>query len=338
MNIRERTEEAERASLSGFAVCSCRSRGREREEAPCETRTAFQRDRDRIVHCNAFRRLQGKTQVFIAPEGDHYTTRLTHTLAVAQVARTLARALRLNEDLTEAIALGHDLGHTPFGHIGERTLNELLPVGFRHNEQSRRVVESIENAGRGLNLTWEVRDGILCHSGPQQPATLEGQCVRRADRIAYLNHDLADALRSGVLKEFEIPQDCLRVLGATHSERINTMITDIIRESEDSPELRMSEPVQAAMDGLRDFMFEHVYRDSWREPEEVRCDFVVKTLFRYYSEHPGEMPDDYLLIAYSEGILRGVADFLSGMTDRYALRLFQQHFVPTGFPLKPPGS
>ena len=334
MNIRQRTEAQEKALLSPFAAQAASSRGRDRQESDCETRTVFQRDRDRIVHAKAFRRLQGKTQVYIAPEGDHFTTRLTHTLAVAQIARTIARALQLNEDLTEAIALGHDLGHTPFGHIGERSMDQLMSGGFHHNEQSRRVVEVLENEGKGLNLTLEVRDGILCHSGPKLPATLEGDCVRRADRIAYLNHDLLDALRSGVLKPFELPVDCLNVLGHSHSQRINTMITDIVRESEGKPALSMSPRVQSAMDGLREFMFEHVYRDSWRTAEEARCDHVIRSLFHYLCDHPGEMPQEFMVIAYREGIERGVCDYLSGMTDRYAIRLFQQLFVPNAFPIK----
>ena len=333
MTIRQRTEQLEKETLSPYATLAMATRGREREEAPCDIRTAFQRDRDRILHRKAFRRLQGKTQVYIAPEGDHFTTRLTHTLTVAQIARTLARCLRLNEDLTEAIALGHDLGHTPFGHIGERSLDQLMPEGFHHNEQSKRVVEVLEREGNGLNLTWEVRDGILCHSGPKLPSTLEGDCVRRADRIAYLNHDLADALRSGVLKPFELPVDCLNVLGHTHSGRINTMITDIVRESEGKPQLSMSPQVQAAMDGLREFMFEHVYRDSWRAAEEIRCDHVIRSLFQYHSQNPGDMPMDYVMIGYREGVARGVCDYLSGMTDRYAIRLFQQLFVPNSFPV-----
>ena len=249
MTVRERLEEEENTRLSPYAVRSAESAGREKPLTPCPLRTEFQRDRDRIIHCKAFRRLKFKTQVFLAPEGDHYRTRLTHTLEVAQVARTIARALWLNEDLTEAIALGHDLGHTPFGHIGEHSLDELLPGGFRHNEQSLRVVEVLENGGEGLNLTSEVRNGILCHSGRQFPATMEGQCVRRADRIAYLNHDLDDALRAGVLKPFELPSDCLKVLGKTHGERINTMIADIVEQSAGQDELRMSPLVQEAMDG-----------------------------------------------------------------------------------------
>ncbi|MBR5345941.1 MAG: deoxyguanosinetriphosphate triphosphohydrolase [Clostridia bacterium] len=332
MSIREVTEQWEARRLSAFACPAARSRGREREEIPCETRTCFQRDRDRIVHSKAFRRLQGKTQVYIAPEGDHFRTRLTHTLEVAQVARTLARSLDLNEDLTEAIALGHDLGHTPFGHIGERSLNELMAGGFRHNEQSRRVVERLERDGQGLNLTLEVRDGILHHSGNGFPMTMEGQCVRRADRIAYLNHDLDDALRGGILRPFEIPSDCLRVLGQTHSARINTMILDIVEHSRDTDTLQMSPTVEQAMDALRDFMFEHVYRDSWRAAEEVRCDHVIKTLFEYFCVHPAEMPEEFMVISYQEGTERGVCDYLSGMTDRYAIRLFLRLFVPEGFP------
>lgn len=331
MTIREELEMDEARRLSPFAVKSSETKGREHPIAPCDMRTEFQRDRDRIIHCKSFRRLKYKTQVFLSPEGDHYRTRLTHTLEVAQIARTLARALHLNEDLAEAIALGHDLGHTPFGHIGERTLDDMMPDGFRHNEQSRRMVEVLERDGAGLNLTREVRDGILCHSGKQQPATLEGQCVRRADRIAYLNHDLDDAMRGGVLQAFELPADCMKVLGHSHGERINTMTLDIIRHSRDKGEILMSPLVQEMMDGLREFMFERVYRDSWRTAEESRCDHVVRSLFHYYSEHPGEMPEEFVLIGYREGTERAVCDFLSCMTDRYAIRLYQKLFVPAGF-------
>ena len=331
MTIRERTEANELLILSPFAARAAESRGREKEVPPCEIRTGFQRDRDRVIHCKSFRRLKFKTQVFLSPEGDHYRTRLTHTLEVAQVARTLARGLRLNEDLTEAIALGHDLGHTPYGHIGERTLNDLLPGGFRHNEQSLRVVEQLENGGTGLNLTWEVRDGILNHSGAGFPATLEGECVRRADRIAYLNHDLDDALRAGVLKDFELPADCLRILGNTHGQRIDTMIRDIVFHSENQPHLAMSPQVESAMNGLREFMFEKVYRDGWRDPEEHRCDYILRAMFSYFCDHPGEMPEEYIMITYRDGLERGVADFLSGMTDRYATRKFMELFVPSSF-------
>ena len=333
MTIRQQFEQEELTRLSPRAAKAVNSMGREHPAEPCPMRTDFQRDRDRIIHCKAFRRLKYKTQVFLSPEGDHYRTRLTHTLEVAQIARAIARCLRLNEDLTEAIALGHDLGHTPFGHIGERSLDELMPEGFRHNEQSRRVVETLENDGAGLNLTFEVRDGILCHSGAQFPTTLEGECVRRADRIAYLNHDLDDAIRGGVLRDFELPADCLKVLGSNHGNRINNMIADIVASSQDSEHLQMSPLMQSAMDGLRDFMFERVYRDSWRAAEENRCDGVMKQLFAYYSEHPGEMPEEFVLIGYREGTARAVCDYLSCMTDRYAIRTYQKLFVPAGFAL-----
>ena len=333
MTIRERLEREEQERLSPRACLSVRTAGRVRPTEPCPMRTDFQRDRDRILHSKAFRRLKYKTQVFLSPEGDHYRTRLTHTLEVAQIARTIARCLQLNEDLTEAIALGHDLGHTPFGHIGERALDELMPEGFRHNEQSLRVVEVLENDGQGLNLTHEVRRGILTHSGAVFPDTLEAECVRRADRIAYLNHDLDDALRGGVLQPFELPADCMKILGKTHGERINTMIQDIVDNSMDKPELTMSPLVQSAMDGLREFMFEKVYRDSWRAAEENRCDHIMKELFRYYIAHPGEMPEEFVLIGYRDGSERGVCDFLSCMTDRYAVRLYQQLFIPASFPM-----
>ena len=331
MTIREELEERERSYLSPFAVCSADSKGRLRPMEDCPLRTAFQRDRDRILHCKSFRRLKFKTQVFIAPEGDHYRTRLTHTLEVAQVARTLARALKLNEDLTEAIALGHDLGHTPFGHSGERSLNRLTHEGFRHNEQSLRVVDVLEG-GEGLNLTWEVRDGILRHSGKEKPNTLEGECVARADRIAYINHDIDDAIRAGVLKEFELPQDLLRVLGETHGQRINAMISDIVRESQGQQHLRMSDPMQQASDEMRAFLFEKVYMDKWRKLEEEKCDHVIVSLFAYYMEHPGQMPLEYVQISYRDGTERAVIDFLACMTDRYAIRTYNSLFVPDSFP------
>ncbi|MBQ3278636.1 MAG: deoxyguanosinetriphosphate triphosphohydrolase [Clostridia bacterium] len=331
MNIRERLEQQEFSLLAPWAAHSAESAGRAVPVSPCDLRTDFQRDRDRIIHCKSFRRLKFKTQVFLSPEGDHYRTRLTHTLEVAQVARTLARALRLNEDLTEAIALGHDLGHTPYGHIGERTLNELLPEGFRHNEQSLRVVDLLENGGKGLNLTAEVRSGILRHTGSLPPETAEAECVRKADRIAYLNHDLDDALRAGILKPFDPPPDIMKVLGSTHGERINTMITDVVRESEGRPHLSMSPAVQAAMDGLREFMFEKVYRNGWRDPEEARCDYVLRHLFDHYCAHPGEMPEEFVMIGYRDGTERSVCDFLSCMTDRYATRKFTELFVPSSF-------
>jgi len=332
MTIREELEQRERQFLSPYAVCSADSKGREHPITPCDIRTEFQRDRDRIVHCKSFRRLKFKTQVFISPEGDHFRTRLTHTLEVSQVARTLARALRLNEDLTEAIAMGHDLGHTPFGHSGERALNKLTHEGFRHNEQSLRVVETLEG-GEGLNLTWEVRDGILNHSGKMKPATLEGECVARADRIAYINHDIDDAIRAGVLKEFELPHELLRTLGETHGQRIETMIRDIVKTSAGMPYISMSPLIQDACDEMRRFLFEKVYMDDWRTGEEGRCDHVMASLFEYYIEHPGEMPLEYVQISYRDGTERAVTDFLACMTDRYALRTYRQIFVPSSFPV-----
>lgn len=332
MNPREFTQQDELARLSPYAMPSANTKGRAVPIEPCSLRTDFQRDRDRIIHSKAFRRLKFKTQVFLSPEGDHYRTRLTHTLEVSQVARTLARALRLNEDLTEAIALGHDLGHTPFGHIGERALNELMPGGFKHNEQSLRAVERFENEGRGLNLTHEVKDGILHHSGGTPPETLEGLCVSRADRIAYINHDIDDALRAGVLKDFELPKDCLAVLGYTHGQRINTMITDIVNTCRGTDRVQMSGPVLEATGALRNFLFEYVYQNAWRQKEEERCLNVMHMLFGYYLAHPTEMPMEYVSILYQEGTERAVCDFLSCMTDRYAIRLYQKLFVPAGFP------
>lgn len=331
MTIREQWEQEEKLRLSPFAMLSSETAGRERELAQCPVRTAFQRDRDRIVHCKSFRRLKYKTQVFLSPKGDHYRTRLTHTLEVSQVARTLARALRLNEDLAEAIALGHDLGHTPFGHIGESTLDRLMPGGFRHNVQSLRMVEKLENEGGGLNLTAEVRDGIRNHSGEEEPQTLEGWCVRRADRVAYINHDIDDAIRGGILQPFELPRRCLTVLGETHGERINTMILDIVHNSAGQPLIRMSEEVKQASDDLRDFLFENVYHDSWRKKEEERCDYILTALFEHYLDHPEQLPKEYLEIVYTQGAERAVCDFLACMTDRYAVDDFNAIFVPGSF-------
>ena len=332
MTIREQLEQRERSYLSPFAVCSADTKGRAYPISPDNMRTEFQRDRDRILHCKSFRRLKFKTQVFISPEGDHFRTRLTHTLEVAQVARTISRSLNLNEDLTEAIALGHDLGHTPFGHCGERMLDKLSADGFAHNEQSLRMVEVLEG-GEGLNLTWEVRDGILHHSGKVQPSTLEDKCVARADRIAYINHDIDDAIRAGVLKEFELPSEIFRILGETHGQRINTLICDIVNESQGKNDICMSETVQTAFDSLRAFMFEKVYFDSWRKKEEEKCDYVMGMLFEYFMNHPGEMPLEYVQIAYRDGTERAVIDYLACMTDRYALRTFQQLFAPSAFPV-----
>lgn len=330
MNIKEMIERREMEELSPLAAKSAQSRGRDHPIKPCELRSEFQRDRDRIIHSKSFRRLQFKTQVFVAPEGDHYRTRLTHTLEVSQVARSIARGLRLNEDLTEAIALGHDLGHTPFGHIGERTMNRLIGGGFRHNEQSLRVVEVLEGKG-GLNLTWEVRDGILNHSGNGRAATLEGRVVGKADRIAYINHDIDDALRAGIIRPHELPPDALKVLGKTHGERIEAMISDIVSESEKAGDIISSDLVQSATDMLRSFLFKNVYQDRWRTQEENKCDFIVSNLFSYFMEHPAEMPLEYVTIAYREGSERAVVDYVASMTDRFAARLFQKLFVPESF-------
>ena len=331
MTIRERQEQEELSRLSPYASFSSKSLGRERPISPCELRACYQRDRDRIIHCKSFRRLKYKTQVFLSPMGDHYRTRLTHTLEVSQVARTLARSLRLNEDLTEAIALGHDLGHTPFGHIGETSLNKLMPGGFRHNVQSLRVAQRLENGGKGLNLCKETLDGIRNHSGEDEPKTLEGWCVRRADRIAYINHDIDDAIRGGILKPFELPRHCLNVLGRTHGERINTMILDIVNASQDKPYVRMSEEISQASDELRSFLFAYVYHDDWRKKEEERCDYIVTALFEHYLSHLEQLPGEYLEIVYTEGAERAVCDFIGCMTDRYAIDQFCELFVPNAF-------
>jgi len=328
LELRLHAEETEYRLLSSFACYSKASRGRVRPEEECAVRTAFQRDRDRVIHSKSFRRLKAKTQVFIIPEGDHYRTRLTHTLEVAQIARTAARALRLNEDLTEAIALGHDLGHTPFGHTGEEALNEVLTPGFKHNEQSLRVVDVLEG-GRGLNLTWEVRDGILNHTGTVLPSTLEGQIVRIADRIAYINHDIDDAIRGGVLKTEQLPKDCLAVLGRQHRDRINNMVLDLIHTNREEPKIiHMSPLVQDATDRLRDFLFANVYVGSQAKKEEVKVRHVVQCLFRYFVNHPESLPMEYTQRIESDGLERVVCDYISGMTDHFAVRIYQQYFLP----------
>jgi dGTPase len=326
VGIREQQEEWEVRHLSPRAARSGASRGRRRPEAPCPIRTEFQRDRDRIIHSKAFRRLKHKTQVFIAPEGDHFRTRLTHTLEVAQIARTIARALRLNEDLTEAIALGHDLGHTPFGHAGEEALNQVYPPGFRHNEQSLRVVEVLED----LNLTWEVRDGILCHTGDQRPQTLEGEIVRLADRIAYINHDIDDALRGGVLTEQDLPQDCLVVLGRDHRSRINTMVTDVILQGAEGG-IRMSPEVARATDRLREFLFARVYVGSRAKAEEGKAKSLVQQLYFHYTRHPEQIPTGPG--SPEADPARRAVDYIAGMTDTYAVNRYLALFVPGPFRL-----
>ena len=336
LNIRLMSEEREE-NLSPYAVKSKLSQGRRRPEEPCPIRTVFQRDRDRIIHSKSFRRLKHKTQVFIAPLGDHYVTRLTHTLEVSQIARTIARALNLNEDLTEAIALGHDLGHTPFGHVGEDVLNELYHQGFRHNEQSLRVVELLENDGQGLNLTWEVRDGILNHSktkgdifgeGWGKVNTLEGEIGKIADIIAYINHDIGDAVRAGIITERDLPLSVVEVLGISHSQRINTLVRDIIDNSwtargcdkiiKERPSIVMSQTVLEATNNLRDFLFERVYNLQSANEDARKAREIICRLYDYFKEHEDKLPPEYR--AYSDDAERRVVDYIAGMTDQYALR------------------
>ncbi len=326
MTIREQTELLEEQLLSPYAMRSAQSRGRVREEPQCDIRTDFCRDRDRIIHCNSFRRLKHKTQVFLSPMGDHYRTRLTHTLEVSQIARTIARALRLNEDLTEAIAMGHDLGHTPFGHAGERALNEVCPLGFQHALHSVRVVDALERGGKGLNLTYEVKNGIACHSLDAVAATLEGRVVKLADKVAYINHDIEDALRAGVLSNEDIPFQCTYVLGRTKSERISTIIHSVVEHSSD--DIRMDSEVQQAHDRLKAFMFEQVYKNSTAKSEEGKAEEVVKILYRYFVKQPEKLPELYRRTAEEQGADRAVCDYIAGMTDGYATELFEELFVP----------
>ena len=327
MTVREQTEQLEKMSLSERACLSANTKGREVEIEKCPLRTEFQRDRDKIIHCNAFRRLKTKTQVFLSPEKDHYRTRLTHTLEVSQIGRTIARAMRLNEDLTEAVALGHDLGHTPFGHAGERALDSVCSFRFKHYEQSVRVVERLES----LNLTWEVRDGIGNHTNGPDASTLEGQIVWIADRIAYLNHDIDDAIRAGILNKEDIPRELTEILGDTHSGRINTMVTSVVEASADSKIISMMPDVQKATDDLRAFLFENVYLNPRAKTEEVKAKDVVCTLFDYYVKHPEGLPERYRRRIGSESgetVERAVADFISGMTDRYAIEVYEAKYVP----------
>lgn len=326
MTIREHTQEIERLILSPHAILSENSLGRETSEPPCEIRTCFQRDRDRILHCNAFRRLKQKTQVFLSPEGDHYRTRLTHTLEVSQIARTMSRALRLNEDLTEAIALGHDLGHTPFGHAGERALARLCPEGFKHYQQSVRVVSKLEKNGEGLNLTREVLDGIENHTKGEWPKTREGQIVRYADRIAYMNHDIEDAIAANVLSSTDVPAEITQVLGDTKSQRITTLITAIVTHGD--AKIGMPADIAAAYEALHDFMYATVYVDKIAKKEEAKVDGLLEKLYLHFKENPTHMPQNYLYIMWQEGVDRAVADYISGMSDEYATRTFEELFVP----------
>lgn len=329
MSIREEMEEMERETLSPYAALSANSRGRDEWEEQCDIRPVYQRDRDRILHSKAFRRLKNKTQVFLTPRGDHYRTRLSHTLEVSQNARTIAKALRLNEDLVEAIALGHDLGHTPFGHAGEYVLNKLCPDGFRHNEQSVRTVERLEKDGKGLNLTWEVRDGILNHQTRLMPHTLEGKIVRLSDKIAYINHDIDDAIRAQVLRDEDIPQKFKRVLGETTRQRLNTLIHNIIMNSRGKDDIVMSPDVEEAMVELRRFLFENVYNNPVAKGEETKAKAMLEQLFSFYMDHVDELPEKYLrMIDEGEGRERVVCDYIAGMTDQYAITKFSEHFLP----------
>jgi len=327
MSIREYLEDIEEKTLSPFAVKSKNTKGRLHPIPKCDIRTEFQRDRDRIIHSKAFRRLKHKTQVFITPEGDHYRTRLTHTLEVSQIARTIARALRLNEDLVEAMALGHDLGHTPFGHAGEVVLNKLCRHGFCHNEQSLRVVDVLEGKG-GLNLTWEVRDGILNHNGENEAATLEGKIIKLADRIAYINHDIDDAIRAEIIKAEDPPKGPIEILGKTHGERIDTMIKDVIYTSQDKPYVKMSDSVRQATDELREFMFSNVYIDSNAKTEEKKAKDMIEKLFVYFINNIDKLPGETKKRLEFDDADRVVADYIAGMTDNYAVYVFNEIFVP----------
>ncbi len=335
-SIREMAEEREYEVLSPYAAHAGDSKGRDREEPQCDIRTVYQRDRDRILHSKSFRRLAHKTQVFIAPMGDHYRTRLTHTLEVSQLSRTIAKALRLNDDLCDAIALGHDLGHTPFGHTGERVLNEICPLGFAHFRQSIRVVEVLEKNGEGLNLTWEVRDGILNHRTSGHPSTLEGQIVRFCDKIAYINHDIDDAERAGILSEEDIPKTYREILGGSTRDRLNTLIHDVIYSSLDRADIRMSPEIEKAMMELRKFMFDHVYLNSVAKTEEGKVGRMITMLYQYYEKHVDEMPQEYIDLIKKKGQPepRVVCDYISGMTDQYSISKFQELFVPQSWQKK----
>ena len=336
MTVREELERQEHRKLNPRASFADQSKGRPRYEEPREgdVRTCFQRDTDRIVHSKAFRRLMHKTQVFLQPEGDHYRTRMTHTLEVTRIARTITLALGLNEDLAEAIAMGHDLGHTPFGHAGEDALSKCLGKPFRHNEQSLRVVDVLEKDGRGLNLTHEVRNGILCHTGDPWPNTLEGMIVRRSDQIAYVNHDIDDAIRAGILTDDDIPVAITDVLGHNHRDRINTLVTDAIATSREAGEVCLSPNVDKALRDLRSFMFERVYRNPVAKSEERKAKDMLQRLFEYYYTHPEALPEDFQPQMSFEGLERTVCDYIAGMTDNYAIDKFNEIFIPTGWQVR----
>lgn len=335
MVVREQLEKREHEFLSPYATFSDESLGRVREEEPCDMRPIFQRDRDRILHCKSFRRLKEKTQVFLSPEGDHYRTRLTHTLEVAQIARSIAKSLRLNEDLTEAIALGHDLGHTPFGHAGERVLDRICPGGFRHQEQSVRVVSVLENNGRGVNLSKEVLDGILNHQTKGMPSTLEGKIVRYCDKIAYINSDIDDAIRAGIISIEEIPKEYVDILGDSISKRLNTVIHDVILNSMDKNDIVMSEEMHKTLMGLREYMFTNVYTNPKAKGEEVKAEAMIEQLYHFYIDNYKEMPEEYLeMIENGTEKERVICDYIAGMTDRYAVTTYEQHMIPTTWKVK----
>ncbi len=329
MTIREQIQEMERENLSPYACLSVNSRGRDREEPECDIRPVFQRDRDRILHSKSFRRLKNKTQVFLTPKGDHYRTRLSHTLEVSQNARTIAKALKLNEDLVEAIALGHDLGHTPFGHAGERLLNSVYEGGFKHNEQSVRIVEKLEKDGLGLNLTWEVRDGILNHQTDTMPHTLEGKIVRLSDKIAYVNSDFDDAIRAQILSEEDIPLEIRKTLGFNTRSRLDGLIHDIIINSKDRDDIIMSTEYEEALKDLRAFMFANLYKSPVAKGEENRAESMLGQLYQYYMEHPEILPEKFLaMYDAGEDLGRVVCDFISGMTDQFAINRFTEFYLP----------
>ncbi len=329
MTIRESLEQWERTYLSPYASHSADSKGRLKEEEQCDIRPVFQRDRDRIVHCRAFRRLKDKTQVFLSPEGDHYRTRLTHTLEVSQNARTIAKALKLNEELVEAIALGHDLGHTPFGHAGEKALNSICPLGFEHSLQSVRTVDRLEKKGQGLNLTYEVRDGILNHQTIGKPHTLEGKVVRFSDKIAYIHHDMDDAVRAGILTEGDVPPEIRKVIGSTPSSRLDHFIHDIVTASMGKNDIIMSEPMFEAMMKMREFMFDNVYQNPLAKSEESKAEVLMETLYHHFMRHIDEMPEEYLdLLSEGEAKEQVVCDYVASMTDRSAIAMYEHIYIP----------
>lgn len=331
MTIREQIQSLEKETLSPFAALSAESKGRARPEEECELRTPYQRDRDRIIHCKSFRRLKHKTQVFLSPEGDHYRTRLTHTLEVSQIARTIARALRLNEDLTEAVALAHDLGHTPFGHAGERALNKLMPQGFRHYEQSVRVVDKLEKDGAGLNLTLEVRDGIRCHTSGEEAKTAEGRIVRWADKIAYMNHDIDDAIRAGVIEEEDIPPEITDVLGHSKTKRITTLIRSVVDSSSEGA-ITMAPDIFEAYETLSDYMYKSVYLNKYAKYEETKVPHIIECLFSHF-RNVDALPDYMRRIAEEEGIDVAAGDYVAGMTDHFAVECFKKLYIPKAWNL-----